>query len=185
MRKCVCILLLLGGASGLDLRMCNTPAGNSWGEAFVHRMYAMQPPTPNPPYDNADACRRYFAGDDMLMFWTDSIKAQCASVCTAAVVLAQPAIFAVCIGFPPCIAAATAGMMLATMCYNPWVVQDAGGCKAKLIQDYDVGNGLNFVFKPWQDAVWGMWSQTKTWQVFCSSPCGPTFVPLIICPPDA
>ena len=68
------------------------------------------------------------------------------------------------------IAAAIAGVLLSPLCNNPWVVQDAGGCKAKLIQDYDVRHGYNFVFKPWQDAEWGFWSQKKEWQVLCSSP---------------
>jgi hypothetical protein len=171
MRKCVCLLLLLGGASGLDLRMCDMPAGNSWGEAFVKRMYAMQPPTQNPPYDDADACRRYFAGDDMLMFWTDSIKAQCVAVCGTAMSAATFGAATLCgaatfgIATPACVASAIAGVLASTLCYNPWVVQDAGGCKAKLIQDYDVRHGYNFVFAPWREAAWGVWSQTKTWQV--------------------
>ena len=122
MRLVFTLLLLVasyGVAEDVVLPLCD-PQG-SWGQQFAVKLYAAQPPPTRYPY-TSDACTRYFAGEDMLMFWTDAHKAECGSTCGT--LLLAPLLNCALLG-GVCIQE----VLKAPLCYSPWVTRDVSGCK--------------------------------------------------------
>ena len=87
MRLIFTLLLLVASyvvAEDLVLPLCD-PRG-SWELEFVMNLYRAQPTPARWPY-TPDGCRRYFAGEDMRMFWGDDIKGLCYGLCAPQIAL--------------------------------------------------------------------------------------------------
>ena len=118
MRPIFALLLLVAGyvvAEDMVLPLCD-PQG-SWGREFAVKLYAAQP-TPNRYPYTPDGCRRYFAGEDMRMFWGDDIKGLCYGLCAPQIAACAVLPFSCVEGVPKI-----------PICYSPYVTNDRNGCK--------------------------------------------------------
>ena len=128
MRLVITLVLLVASyvvAEDVVVPLCD--AQGSWGKEFVKKLYAAHPPPTRSPYA-PDACRRYFAGDDMRMFWTINNELECRATC-GTVLYIPLAYCAVAGGLLGAAEICINKVMEATLCYSPWVTRDASGCK--------------------------------------------------------